>query len=261
AEGERPAPADAAANAPTPAVAATGNGLLRAPTVAAGLEALRAGSYPLHPEVARLVQAIRARHPGLPISPDRVFLVHDRALLQALELPEEAAGAARIVTDGKTEVPVVVIVALNGVPADQFVEFSVHEAVHLMDDGILRVPHDAQLLHFFAEGWTQKRAVDMANGVLDGLGLARTPGRAYHKEIALIEAFSAAHGTAALDSLVRTGSESDLRRALGPRWVMAERIASARAPREKRLNALIALVNAGSYGPAEERALADYLNL
>ncbi len=236
-------------------------GVVRTPDVAAGLEFLRESSYPLDPQVARFIEAIRKEHPELPVSPERVFLIRDPAVLARLGLPEAAGGAARILTDGRAEIPVVLIAAAHGVPADQFVEFTVHEAVHLMDGGILRVPNGRVLSHFFAEGWTQKRAVEKANDVLPRLGLPRTPSRAYRKEVALADAFLARHGASALDELVRAGSDEGLRRALGSRWDFAVAISRCPAPREKKLNALIALVNAPSFGPAEENALRDYLNL
>lgn len=254
------APAAAAAPAvAAPAVAATENSLIRTPDVDAGLAALRAASYEQHPQTTDIVARIKAAHPDLPISAENLFLVRDAALLRSLGIPEDAAGAARIVTDGRREVPVVILVAGRGVALDRFVEFAVHEAVHLMDDGILRVRHDQDLKHFFAEGWTQKRAVTMANRVLSDLGRPATAGNAYHQEIALISAFSALHGEAALDELVRTGSDDGLRRALGPRWDLATRLISAPASRERRLNALIALINADSIGPTDEAALLDYL--
>lgn len=248
----------AAAAAP---VVATANGLVRAPDVGAGLAALRRASYPESEEVARLVAAIKAVHPELPISSQNLFLIRDPAMLAQLEIPESAAGAARIVTDGRREVPVVILVASRGVALDAFVEFAVHEAVHLMDGGILRVGHDQLLKHFFAEGWTQTRAVTLANDALSALDRPLTPGHAYHKEIALVDVFSNRHGTSALDALVREGSDAGLREALGARWDLAGRLASAPAAREKRLNALIALVNADAVGPEDERALLDYVGL
>ncbi|HEX4046781.1 MAG TPA: hypothetical protein VH309_03055 [Elusimicrobiota bacterium] len=258
-----PLPALEAAPAAAPAFAATENGLIRTPDASVGLAELRRASYDMHPQVAEIVARINAAHPELPISAENLFLVRDLDVLRRLEIPEEAAGAARILFDGKREIPVVILVAAHPVGIDNFVEFGVHEAVHLMDDGILRVPHDAELKHFFAEGWTQKRAVDMANEVLAGLGRPATPGKAYHKEIELVNAFIALHGSAALDELVRTGSDTGMRAALGARWDLAERVVSgdggAKAPRERRLNALIALVNAKSVGPDEERALLDYV--
>ncbi|NNN04672.1 MAG: hypothetical protein HKL90_02100 [Elusimicrobia bacterium] len=242
-------------------VAATANGLVRAPDVDAGLAALRRASYPESEEVARLVAAIKEAHPELPISAQNLFLIRDPAMLAQLDIPESAAGAARIVTDGRREAPVVILVAAHGVALDAFVEFAVHEAVHLMDDGILRVGHDQLLKHFFAEGWTQMRAVTLANDALSALGRPLTPGHAYHKEIALVDVFSNRHGTSALDALVREGSDAGLRAALGARWDLAGRLASAPAAREKRLNALIALVNADAVGPEDERALLDYVGL
>ncbi len=244
-----------------PALLAGPTGLVRAPDMKAGLARLRESSYPIDRGVGRLIQAISRAHPELPISPERVFLVRDAELLESLGLPEDAAGAARIITDGRAEAPVVLIAARHGVQADRLVEFAVHEAVHLMDGGILRVPNERALSHLFAEGWTQKRAVDMANDVLPSLGLPKTPGRAYRKEIALSEAFAARHGTAALNGLVREGKDDDLRRAMGSRWNFALELSRSGAPREKKLNALIALISAPSFGPAEEKFLRDYLGL
>lgn len=142
----RPAAAPAslapASPAAAPALEATENGLIRTHDVAAGLAALRAASYELHPQVAEIVARIRAARPELPISAENLFLVRDAGLLNLLGIPEEAAGAARILSDGRSKVPVVILVAVRGVELDDFVEFGVHKAVHLMDDGILRVRHD-----------------------------------------------------------------------------------------------------------------------
>jgi len=258
-----PPAAPSAAAAPAPEISATENGLIRTPDVAAGLAALRRGSYETHPQIEAIVAKINALRPELPITARNLFLVRDPEVLRRLEIPEDAAGAARIVSDGRAEVPVVILAASRPVPLDSFVEFAVHEAVHLMDDGILRVRHDQELKHFFAEGWTQKRAVVLANEILAGLGRPAVPGSAYHKEIALTEAFIARHGSAALDRLVREGSDEGMRRALGARWDLAARLVSgdgARpASRERRLDALIALVNAEKIGPDEERVLLDYV--
>jgi hypothetical protein len=257
--------AAAAAPAPLagPILAGTDNGLIRTPDVAAGLAALRSASYALHPEVEAIVARIKAARPELPITAENLFLVRDAALLRELGIPEEAAGAARILSDGRSEVRVVILVAARPVGIDNFVEFGVHEAVHLLDDGILRVPHDEELKHFFAEGWTQRRAVVMANEVLRGLGRPETLGKAYHKEIELVDAFIALHGSDALDELVRTGSDAGMRRALGARWDLAERLVSGdggpKARRARRLEALLALVQEKSIGPDEERALLDYV--
>jgi hypothetical protein len=257
-----PAAEAAAAPAGVPALAGTENGLIRTPDVAVGLAALRAASYATHPQVEEIVARIKATHPELPISAENLFLVKDRDLLETLGIPAEAGGAARLVTDGTREVPVVILVAANGVGLDEFVEFAVHEAVHLMDDGILRVSHDQDLKHFFAEGWTQKRAVTMANAVLAGLGRPATPGKAYHAEISLVDAFIALHGSAALDELVRTGSDAGLRRALGDRWDLAARLVAGEdgkpGKRERRLQALTALIGAKWVGPDEERALVEH---
>jgi hypothetical protein len=255
--------ASAATPAAAPALSATENGLIRAPNVGAGLAALRAASYELHPQVAEIVAKIKAAHPELLISAENLFLVRDEATLRLLEIPEGAAGAARIVSDGRREVPIVILAAQRGVALDDFVEFGVHEAVHLMDDGILRVRHDEELKHFFAEGWTQKRAVAIANEILAGMDRPATAGKAYHKEITLADAFIAMHGSAALDELVRTGSIDGLRRAFGDRWELAERLISGDGgrpgTRARRLDALIALINAKSVGPDEERVLLDYV--
>ncbi|HXT02446.1 MAG TPA: hypothetical protein VN915_17365, partial [Elusimicrobiota bacterium] len=235
------APALPAAAAPAvPALAGTETGLIQTHDVSVGLAALRAASHPLHPQVEEIVARIKAARPELPISAENLFLVRDLSILRDLGIPEEAAGAARIVTDGKTEVPVVILVAAHPVGIDNFVEFGVHEAVHLMDDGILRVRHDEELKHFFAEGWTQKRAVTMANEILVGLGRPGTQGRAYHKEIAMVDAFIARYGSEPLDELVRTGSDAGMRSALGDRWDLAGRIVSGdggkKASRDARLD-------------------------
>jgi hypothetical protein len=260
------APALDAAAAPAvapAALAATENGLIRTPDVVQGLAELRRASHAMHPQVEEIVARIKAAHPELPITTDNLFLIKDVEILRRLELPEDAAGAARILTDGRSEVPVVILVAARPIGVDNFVEFGVHEAVHLMDDGILRVRHDEELKHFFAEGWTQRRAVIMANEILAGLGRPATPGKAYHKEISLVDAFIALHGSDALDELVRTGSDAGMRHALGARWDLAGRVVSGdggpKATRARRLDALIALVLAKSVGPVEERALLEYV--
>ena len=245
------------------ALAATENGMIRTRDVAEGLAALRATSHAMHPQVAEIVARINAARPELPISAENLFLVRDAEVLRRLEIPEEAAGAARILFDGRSEVRVVILVAARPIGVDNFVEFGVHEAVHLMDDGILRVRHDEELKHFFAEGWTQRRAVVMANEVLSAMGRPATPGKAYHQEISLVDAFIALHGSAPLDELVRTGSDAGMRRALGARWDLAGRVVSGdggpKASRARRLDALIALVEAKSVGPDEERALLGYV--
>jgi hypothetical protein len=248
---------------PPPAISATENGLLRAPDAAAGVAYLRRGSYEIHPQIEEIVAKINALRPELPITAKILFLVRDPEVLRRLEIPEDAAGAARIVSDGREEFPVVILAAVRPVPLDEFVEYAVHEAVHLMDDGILRARHDEELKHFFAAGWTQKRAVGMANEILAELGRPATPGKAYRQEIALVEAFIAGHGAGALDELVRTGSDAGLRRALGTRWSLAERLVSGDggvpAARRRRLDALTALIAAKDIGPDEERVLLDYV--
>ena len=256
-------PAAAAPALAPAALSATDNAMIRTPDVAQGLAALRAASHDIHPQVEELVGRINTAHPQLPISAQNLFMIRDLEVLRRLEIPEDAAGAARILFDGHSEVPVVILAAAHPVGIDNFIEFGVHEAVHLMDDGILRVRHDEELKHFFAEGWTQRRAVVMANEVLRGMGRPETPGKAYHKEIELVNAFIALHGSAALDELVRTGSDEGMRRALGSRWDLALRVVSGdggpKAARAKRLDALIALVNAKAVGPDEERALLEYV--
>jgi hypothetical protein len=90
-----------------------------------------------------------------------------------------------------------------------------------------------------------------------------TPGEAYHQEISLVDAFIALHGPAALDELVRTGSDAGLRRAFGSNWELASRLISGDGgrpgTRARRLDALVALINAKSVGPDEERVLLDYV--
>jgi hypothetical protein len=252
-----------AAAAPQLAIAATENGLIHAPNLDAGLAALRRGSYEIHPRIEEIVAKINALRPELPISAKNLFLVRDPEVLRSLGIPEEAGGAARIVSDGKTEIPIVILAAVRPVALDSFVVYAVHEAVHLMDDGILRVRHDEELKHFLAEGWTQKRAVGMANEILAGLGRPATPGTAYHQEIALVEAFIARHGPESLSELVRTGSDAGLRRALGARWDLAARLIAGDggplASRRRRIDALTALIRAENVGPDEERVLLDYV--
>jgi hypothetical protein len=225
-------------------ISGTDTGLISASHVTEGLAELRRASYEVHPQVAEIVARINARYPELPITDDSLFLVRDRKLLERLGIPDDAAGAARIVTDGRSERPVVILVAARPVALDDFVEYAVHEAVHLMDDGILRVRHDEELKHFFAEGWTQKRALGMANEILAGLGRPVSPGKAYAREIALVDAFIARHGSAPLDELVRTGSDAGIRRALGPRWEQAAAVISSEPARARRVDALTALISA-----------------
>ena len=260
--GAPPVPFALTAPAPT-ALTATENGVILTGGVVEGLTALRRASHPLHPQVVEIVARINASRPELPMTAENLFLVRDAELLRRLEIPEDAAGAARILSDGRSEVPVVILVAARPVGLDDFVEFGVHEAIHLMDGGILRVRHDEELKHFFAEGWTQRRAIVMANEILSSLGRPAAAGKAYQKEIALTDAFSALHGSAPLDELVRTGSDEGMRRALGARWDLAGRLVSgdggSKAERSRRLDALIALVRAETIGPDEERVLLDYV--
>ena len=249
------------AAAPARPLVGTGNGVIMTSSLEEGVAELRLGSHEIHPEVAKLIAQIKAARPELPISTENLFMVKDRELLLRLGLPEEAAGAARILSDGRQELPVIILVAVRGVSPEQFIERAVHEAQHILDDGILRVGHNEDLKHFFAEGWTQRRALAKANEILAGLGRPTTSGGGYSQEVSLADVFTSAHGTEGLEELVRSGSDEALRRALGSRWTLAARLASSSAVRERRLNALIALVTAASVGPAEERQLLDYLGV
>lgn len=254
------APSAAAVASNAPFLTGSENGLIHAADVDSALAGLRAASYASHSDVEMLVAHIKAVRPDLPISDRNLFLVRDRETLDRLGIPEDAAGAARIVTDGVREVPIVILVAVKPVGLDRFVEFSVHEAVHLMDDGILRVNHDQLLKHWFAEGWTQKRAVEIANQILGSLGRPRTEGLAYHKEIALVEAFIARHGVEPLERLVRTGSDEGLRAALGDRWDLLASLVEGAASREKRLNAMLGAVSAPAVSAEADAFLRDYVD-
>ena len=204
--------------APVAAAAQPETSVVRVQDVARALADLRAASYPRHEDSDRLLAALAAAHPGLPLDPDRVFLVKDEAALAAYGIPSVAAGAARIVSDGRAEAKIVILVAPRGVSLDDFVEYAVHEAVHLRDDGILRISHERFVEHWLAEGYTQLRSHAMANDSLRALGRPERPNAAYSREVALVRAFIARHGEAPLRELVETGRDDGLRRALGENW-------------------------------------------
>ena len=193
-------------------------GVVRVADLDGALSALRAASFPRHEDTDALVERLAKEHPELPLTPELVFLVKDRKALAAYGIPEVAAGAARIVSDGRSERKVVILAAPRGVGLDDFVEYSIHEAVHLRDDAVLRIPHERFVEHWLAEGWTQLRSHEMANRSLKSLGRPQRPNAAYSAEVALVKAFIARHGEAPLAELVERGSDAGLRRALGERW-------------------------------------------
>lgn len=243
----------------------TENGLVRVTDLESGRAALRKGSRAITPEVEGLIRTLAEHHPTLPISPERLYLISDPELLRSLGLPLEAAGAARILSDGTREAKIVIVNGVRAVPFDDFVEFAIHEAVHLFDEGILRVPHDAEQEHWFAEGYTQLRAHAMANESLHKLGRRERAGwQAYSSEVELVLSLIKRHGTEPLEALVRRGDPSLLARALGPRWefmreLFARRAAGERVPREKMLIALKAIIEATRFGPEEKAAVREYL--
>jgi hypothetical protein len=194
------------------------SGVVRVPDVPRALAALRAASHPRHQDTDALLAALSKNHPELPLTPDRVFLVKDAAALEPYGVPSAAAGAARILSEGRDEAKIVILVAPRGVALDDFVEYSIHEAVHLADDGILRISHERFVEHWFAEGYTQLRAHEMANASLLALGRRARPNAAYSREVELVRAFIARHGEAPLKELVERGSPAGLARALGSRW-------------------------------------------
>jgi hypothetical protein len=254
------APADEA-----PALAETENGVVLTPSLAAGLAALRAASHPMTPEAASLIRTLAAHHPGLPLSPERVFLIKDRATLAALGLPEDAGGAARLLSDGANEIKVVLLAAVQPLSYDEFVEFSIHEAVHLADEGILRLPHDAGPAHWLAEGWTQLRSHAMANRSLELLGRPPRSGwQAYTQEVELVQRFAERHGSGTLDALVRSGDERPLRAALGTDWdfvksLWARHQAGERVRRARFLEALTAIARHDGLTEGDRRAVTDFL--
>ncbi len=184
----------------------------------AALKTLRAASHPRHETTDGVLAKLSALYPDLPLSPDFVFLVRDPAALAPYGIPSAAAGAARILSDGRDERKVILLVAGQGVSLDDFIEYSLHEAVHLKDDGILRLPHERFVEHWFAEGYTQLRAHSMANAGRRALGRPERANGAYSREVAVIERLIAKYGEAPLKLLVETGSDAGLRRTLGRRW-------------------------------------------
>ncbi|MBI4422095.1 MAG: hypothetical protein HY554_00115 [Elusimicrobia bacterium] len=266
-QADLPAPALAAPGQETAGAAlqATETGLIGVADIDGALAALGAASYPLGESERALIAGLAERYPALPIAADRLFLVREPRLLARLGIPEDAGGAARILTDGRREVQVILLSAVSPVPLDDFVEFAIHEAVHLADDGILRVPHGEEALHWLAEGYTQLRSHPLANGALAGLGRpARSGWQAYSDEIALVQAVIARHGREPLEALVTRGDAGGLASALGPRWrfmrvLAARRADGTRPPRARFLAAFKAIVEATAWGPDERAAVLAYL--
>jgi hypothetical protein len=192
--------------------------VVRVASVDQALTDLRRASFERHPDTDALIAKLALQHPGLPLDAERLFIVRDVSVLSGYGIPPEAAGAARIVSDGRREEKVVILVAPHGVALDDFVEYSIHEAVHLQDDGILRLPHSRFLEHWLAEGYTQLRAHRMANKSLLSLGRQERPNPAYSLEVAAAEALIALHGEEGLRALVTRGDTSVLARDLGARW-------------------------------------------
>jgi hypothetical protein len=236
-------------------------GVVSVPDVEAALAALRAASYPRHADTDALVERLAREHPELPLTPELVFLVKDGKALTPYGVPEEAAGAARILSDGRGERKIVILAAPRGVSLDDFVEYSIHEAVHLRDDAVLRIPHERFVEHWLAEGWTQLRSHAMANASLKGLGRPQRPNAAYSAEVALARAFIARHGEAPLEELVERGSDAGLRRALGERWdallaLAAEDPRGAVRQRDYFLKVMQVVVEHPEFGPRDFRNAA-----
>ncbi len=243
----------------------TKNGIVETDDVEEGLRALREASHPLEPNVVDLLGRIKEHHPELPLDAERIFLVKDQNVVDMLDLPSDAAGAARILSDGERRENVILLVAPTGIPVDDFIEFVIHEAVHLMDGGILHVEHRRAIEHWLAEGYTQLRAHEMANESLTRMGRHARKNPAYGQEVSLAKAFISKYGEAALEDLVRNGSNEGLGSALGARWRYVERLmafdSGSRHKRENLLNALYAVLMSPDFGDDQFAYLVDRFSL
>jgi hypothetical protein len=224
----------------------TDTGIIETGHIETALKALREASHSLEPNILDLLKRISEHHPELPLKAERVFLIKDQAMMDMLGLPSDAAGAARILSDGKRQEPIILLVAPKGIAADDFVEFVIHEAVHLMDGGILYVENERAIEHWLAEGYTQQRAHEMANASLEKLGRHARKNPAYNQEVNLAEAFISKYGTAALEDLVQNGSSKSLQAVLGDKWVYVKRLMEfdnrSMQKRANLLNALYAVI-------------------
>lgn len=261
---KRPEGSGVAAAPPAP-LKATENGFVETANMEAGLHLLREASHPMEPNVVDLLGRISQRHPGLPLDPERVFLMKDRAVLDMLDLPSDAAGAARVLSDGKRQEKVILLVAPKGITADDFVEFVIHEALHLMDGGILHVENNRAIEHWLAEGYTQLRAHEMANASLEALGRHARKNPAYDQEVALVRTFISKHGTPALEDLVRNGSSAGLKAALGERWKYVKRLMAfdnrSMKMRADLLSVLYAVIMTPGFGEEHFAHLIDRFGL
>ncbi len=247
-----------------PGFEATDTGVVRVPNVDEALKALRAGSYPRDAHSDGLIARIARKHRGLPLAAERVFVIKDEALLAAFELPDAAGGAARLLTDGRRTVPVVLLAAPRGIELDDYIEHSIHEAVHLADKGILRVPHDRILEHWLAEGYTQHRAHGMANVSRIDMGLAPRSNKSYRLETALAVEMIGMFGEEPFRLLVEKGDASALRKALGARWDGLQGLIDghrAAILRDRKLFLMIlrTVVEHPEFGPADFARAAESL--
>lgn len=195
-----------------------GSAAVAVPDVPAALAGLRAASFPRDAFLDEVIGRLVERHPGLPLSPERLFIVRDVDALEPYVVPDHAAGAARLLSDGKEEAKIVILRSPKGVSLPDFIERSIHEALHLKDGAVLKVSYDRLVEHAFIEGYTQLRTRRMADRSLADFGLPPTKNPAYEHEIALVEAFIKAHGEAPLKLLVETGGAEGMEAALGERW-------------------------------------------
>lgn len=243
----------------------TENGIVETEDVDEGLKALRDASHPIEPNIVDLLNRISEHHPGLALNAERVFLIKDQSMLDMLDLPSDAAGAARVLSDGKRQAPVIILVAPKGIAVDDFVEFVIHEAVHLMDGGILHVENSRALEHWLAEGYTQLRAHEMADESLERLGRHARKNPAYDQEVGLARAFISQYGTQALSELVEKGSSRGLETALGKRWAYVERLmrfeSNSMTKRKNLLNALYAVVMTPDFGEEQFAYLVKHFGL
>lgn len=242
-----------------PPLRVTENGVVAADSIEEGLRALREASHPMDGSAAELLGKLRALHPELPLDPERVFLVKDQALLDMLDLPADAAGAARILSDGTRREKFIVLAAKNGIAADDFVEFVLHEAVHLLDEGILLVAHKRSLEHGLAEGYTQLRAHELANAALTSMGRKPRANPAYSREVDLVRRLIAKHGEAPLAELVRSGSTAGLKAALGERWKYVRRLIALDARSASKRDDLLSALFAVALSPEFDDAAFDWV--
>ncbi len=243
----------------------TETGIIETDDVETGLQALREASHPLDAAGLDLLAKIKEHHPELPLDADRIFLIKDQAMLDTLNLPADAAGAARVLSDGKRQENIILLVAPKGIAADNFVEFVIHEAVHLADGGILHVENARAIEHWLAEGYTQLRAHEMANESLALMGRPTPENPAYDQEVKLVEKFISKYGDEAMKDLVRNGSNKGLQTALGERWKYVKRLMEfdnrSTHKRTNLLNALYGVLLSPEFGEAQFTYLVNRFSL